>query len=129
MKIFKREQPKVACTVCVLAVSQIQRMIEESEEKIIKTLLNQCSLLPEEFQNFCRMVVGLSGRELIAYVKRTIGQPRALCQNIGACRPSEQIVTKILKTEEKKISSRECYQKCIRSSNHMDRFNCKNKCL
>jgi hypothetical protein len=115
-EIFQKEQPKVACTVCVLAVSQIQRMVNENEDEIIKTLLTQCSLLPEEFQNFCRMVVSQAGRQLIKFVKEQISNPRAVCQKLGACQSEK----KVLPSFDDK-----CYKNCLykRYSNiAMERF-------
>jgi hypothetical protein len=55
-KAFEGAEPKEACTICVLAISQIQRMIIESEEEIIKTLLQQFSSLPEQY---CRLEVNM----------------------------------------------------------------------
>jgi predicted nucleic acid-binding Zn ribbon protein len=94
VEAFKKAEPKAACTICVMAVSQIQRMINENEDEIIKNLLDQCVHLPESYRNFCRMAVSQFGRELIKYVKETIGEPNALCKKIGACRTSLEEVFK-----------------------------------
>jgi hypothetical protein len=56
--------------ICVLVVSQVQRMINESEEEIIRTLLQQCALLPENVQQYCRLVVNMYAKDLIDYIRR-----------------------------------------------------------
>jgi hypothetical protein len=57
--VFKGVKQDQACMICVLVVSQIQRMINESEEEIIRTLLQKCALLPENLQQYCRLVVNM----------------------------------------------------------------------
>jgi len=102
---FPVVRPEAVCTACVLAVSQIQRMINESEEEIIRTLLHQCTFLPNDFQQYCRLIVNLYAKDLIDYVRRSIGQPRQLCEYIGACRPpNKEIAIK---------SSQKCYFSCL----------------
>jgi len=95
--VITQQEPKALCTACILAVSQIQRMINESEEEIVRTLLQQCALLPEQLQQYCRLVVNLYAKDLIDYVRTRIGEPRTLCQRIGICRTEESEKTPVSK--------------------------------
>jgi len=72
-------------------------MINESEEEIVRTLLQQCALLPEQLQQYCRLVVNLYAKDLIDYVRTRIGEPRTLCQRIGICRTEESEKTPVSK--------------------------------
>jgi hypothetical protein len=83
---FSQAEPKAACTVCVLAVTQIKDLLSRSEDEIIRNLLEQCEYLPENVRNFCRMAISQFGRELIKYVKESIGEPSALCTRLGVCK-------------------------------------------
>jgi hypothetical protein len=105
-EIFKKAEPKVGCTVCILAVSQVQRMVHENEDEIVRTLMTQCSLLPEEFQNFCRMIVSQAGRELIKFVKEQISNPRGVCQKLGVCN-AEKTIKAVTSFDQK------CYRDCL----------------
>jgi len=83
-------KPKAACTVCVMAVTQVQQMLNETEAEIIRSLLQQCALLPEQAQQYCRLVVNMYAKDLIDYVRRTIGEPRQLCTRIGVCQANNK---------------------------------------
>jgi len=104
VKLPRPSKPEALCTACVVAVSQVQRMINESEEEIIRQLLDTCTLLPSDLQQYCRLVVNLYAKDLINYIKQSIGEPLALCKKIGIC-PAEN---KTLVNQAQK-----CYYSCL----------------
>jgi hypothetical protein len=85
-------EEKQLCTVCILAVNQLHRFLSESEEIVIRNLLQTCDLLPERMVPYCRMAVNIYGKDLIQEVRKYIGQPRDFCTNIKLCSDRIEIV-------------------------------------
>jgi predicted nucleic acid-binding Zn ribbon protein len=116
-KYIEQVQPKALCTACVLAVSQIQRMINESEEEIIRTLLQQCAYLPEQYQQYCRLAVNMYAKDLIGFVRTQIGEPREACQALGVCRTKKSM----------RFSKKQCIKSCLKNSSKRNFKVCKHK--
>jgi hypothetical protein len=78
-------------------------MINESEEEIVRTLLQQSVYLPEQYQQYCRLVVNMYAKDLIQYVRQFIGETRETCQCLGVCRTdSKKVLTKAFEGAEPK---------------------------
>jgi len=112
IKLPRPSRPEALCTACVIAVAQVQRMINESEEEIIRQLLEQCTILPSDLQQYCRLLVNLYAKDLIDYVRRSIGEPLGLCKYIGICANEEKKVSIIVKQTQK------CYYGCLTKHNY-----------
>jgi hypothetical protein len=74
------------CTPCTMAITLVKDYLSQSDEVILRILLNGCDQLPEQFQAPCKMAVTLAGKQLLDFVRGNLREePRAICARLGAC--------------------------------------------